>query len=208
MRKLYYYLIFSFTFLVLSCNNKESEPNPKTPTSLNKVIAEPVGANCSTGGSKIVTGLDSNYNGILDENEVTSTNYYCNADKQIRLPFPSENGYGTSTTEWYLIPEVSLRLIKFNKANFSNVDSITFTSNLRSNDGSTNCFVELLNLTDNTVISSSALKSNSPIYNLVESKNIFKELPNKEITLGVRMRSEQDGIYVQGHIFHLFLYRK
>lgn len=35
-------------------------------------------ANCENGGSKIETGLDENLNGLLDTNEISSSNYICN----------------------------------------------------------------------------------------------------------------------------------
>lgn len=40
--------------------------------------AEPGGINCSTGGIKVESGLDTNTNGLLDTSEVTSTRYVCN----------------------------------------------------------------------------------------------------------------------------------
>ncbi len=45
---------------------------------LAKVTAEPNGANCANGGSKIQAGADTNGNGVLDASEVTSTSYICN----------------------------------------------------------------------------------------------------------------------------------
>ncbi len=47
-------------------------------TSLAVTVAEPAGANCVYGGSKITSGLDSNSNGALDPSEVSSTSYACN----------------------------------------------------------------------------------------------------------------------------------
>jgi hypothetical protein len=48
--------------------------------SLAKTTAEPVGANCTTGGVKIEYGLDANSNGTLDIAEVNAalTKYVCN----------------------------------------------------------------------------------------------------------------------------------
>ena len=43
-----------------------------------RMIAEPVGPNCSAGGSRIASGADTNGNGALDSAEVTSTSYLCN----------------------------------------------------------------------------------------------------------------------------------
>ena len=49
-------------------------------TALIKTTAEPAGANCATGGTKVETGLDANNNGVLDAGEVnvSQTTYVCN----------------------------------------------------------------------------------------------------------------------------------
>jgi len=46
--------------------------------SLTTVIKEPAGLSCDNGGIKINSGLDLNRNGVLEENEITSTAYVCN----------------------------------------------------------------------------------------------------------------------------------
>ena len=43
-----------------------------------KTTAETAGANCTTGGIKVESGLDSDGNGTLDAGEITSTRYVCN----------------------------------------------------------------------------------------------------------------------------------
>jgi len=48
-------------------------------TALLSVTIEPPGANCATGGKKIISGLDTNGNGILDSDEITSSSYICNS---------------------------------------------------------------------------------------------------------------------------------
>ena len=46
--------------------------------SLVAITNEAAGANCTSGGKKIESGLDSNASGVLDPAEVTSTSYVCN----------------------------------------------------------------------------------------------------------------------------------
>lgn len=46
--------------------------------SLVSLIVEPAGANCTTGGYKLNSGLDLNNDNILDPAEVTSSKYICN----------------------------------------------------------------------------------------------------------------------------------
>lgn len=47
-------------------------------SSLTAIVAEAAGANCTYGGTKTTSGLDSNRNDVLDAGEVTSTQYVCN----------------------------------------------------------------------------------------------------------------------------------
>ena len=45
---------------------------------LTALAAEPAGASCTTGGTRITAGLDTNLNALLDSSEVTYTGYACN----------------------------------------------------------------------------------------------------------------------------------
>lgn len=45
---------------------------------VSRTSTEPAGSNCTSGGVKIELGLDSNSNNILDDSEVTNTDYICN----------------------------------------------------------------------------------------------------------------------------------
>jgi photosystem II stability/assembly factor-like uncharacterized protein len=47
-------------------------------STLMRVVPELAGVNCTTGGSKVTSGVDANSNGVLDAPEVTSTAYICN----------------------------------------------------------------------------------------------------------------------------------
>ena len=42
------------------------------------VLAEPVGSNCSVGGQLIKAGNDVNANGILEDEEITTSEFICN----------------------------------------------------------------------------------------------------------------------------------
>jgi len=44
---------------------------------------EEPGANCSTGGTRVISGLDLNGNGQLDDDEVTQAQYVCNAPNHV-----------------------------------------------------------------------------------------------------------------------------
>ena len=44
---------------------------------------EPVGASCKTGGVAVRTGEDTNHDGLLDPEEVTSTSFVCARPSQL-----------------------------------------------------------------------------------------------------------------------------
>ncbi|HLM60358.1 MAG TPA: hypothetical protein VK308_06125 [Pyrinomonadaceae bacterium] len=61
---------------------RAQQPSPGTDglNALIKMTAEPAGANCGAGGTKVETGLDANRNGALDAGEINAsqTRYVCN----------------------------------------------------------------------------------------------------------------------------------
>ncbi len=76
-----------------------SAPAAPVYSGLVNTAQEPAGANCQYGGISIMTGMDTNSNGILDASEVTSTEYICsskNSGTELLSAY-SENGriYGT-----------------------------------------------------------------------------------------------------------------
>ena len=128
-------------------------------------------------------------------------------DKQLRLDFnivdtvQSQDTLGTVLWQQFGI-------VKFNKTYYVNVDSIIFLAFLRSSDTSAVCKLELFNVTDNVGIDTSLIQSKDTTYKLVESKNIFKELPSTEITLAVKISSSKQGTPVEALQPAVYLYRK
>jgi hypothetical protein len=182
-------------------------------SSLTTITSEPSGINCKAGGFKIQIGLDVNGNLILDQNEIQSTKYLCTPessgqnDKLVRLEI-GESNVGTNSTEWYLIEYKTFHLIKFNKLDYSNVDSITFVPSMYTISDLNKVYVELYNLTDNVSINNTQLESNVNDWIFKESKNIYKDLPNKETILGIRLKSENENYVVSTGIrSYLFIYK-
>jgi hypothetical protein len=60
------------------CNGSPGLNGTNGLSSLNATASEPPGLNCVTGGTNLTTGVDTNSNGVLDSNEITSTTYICN----------------------------------------------------------------------------------------------------------------------------------
>ncbi len=57
----------------------QGDAGPPGATSLVRVTNEPPGAHCASGGIRVDAGVDTNANGVLDANEITSTGYVCGA---------------------------------------------------------------------------------------------------------------------------------
>jgi hypothetical protein len=127
-------------------------------------------------------------------------------DYQIRLEFGGD--LSNSTTEWRISEYETWYLTKFNKNYYANVDSIIFSCSMNTSNDSTKCIAELYNITDSVSIQNTLLESNVTQYVFVDSENIFDSLPDKEITLAIRIKSEHNGVRVNtGKRSYLFLYR-
>lgn len=128
-------------------------------------------------------------------------------DKQIifhfDFPYASQNLEGFP----YLV------LAKFDKRNFVGVDSIILVANPTVEDkGSpgTFCLMDVYNLTDDVPIANSLISSNRPQDSLnnstkfygantyLQSGNFYSSLPNKEINLGIRIRTSTKGVTAHG----------
>jgi hypothetical protein len=182
--------------------------------SLIDMIPEPQGNNCSNGGFKILTGLDINYNGILDNDEIQKTDYLCNVDSLynnhdnlLRLVV-GRHGVSAYSTDWVISEYPTYNLPDFYKGDYNNVDSIIFVPSMHTNDPSTKCIVELFNITDGLTIENSLVESNMSGYNFHYSMDIYDFLPAKRIDLGVRIKSEHDDIGVTtGIVSYLYIYK-
>ncbi|CAM1373209.1 conserved exported hypothetical protein [Tenacibaculum litopenaei] len=184
-----------------ACSGNDGADGAPGVSSLTKLTDEAAGSNCNYGGVKIETGLDSNTNHTLDPNEVQSTTYVCNGynsdfqDENRIVLFSSGSGAsGTSLEEGRVFGEI----LKFDKRHWKNATSISYVAWAYSEKSSNTCYVELVNMTDDKVIAKSTLKTNSTRYpgTLLISPELIAELPEKEITLGLRMRTQNNGTTV------------
>ncbi len=60
------------------CNGTDASNVASALNMLASIASEAAGANCAYGGNKVITGVDSNANGVLDADEVSATSYICN----------------------------------------------------------------------------------------------------------------------------------
>lgn len=64
--------------LILFLISCDTNPVVTVPNSLTKITIEPSSENCQSGAVKFEIGTDFNENGILDTDEIQSSNYICN----------------------------------------------------------------------------------------------------------------------------------
>ncbi|MCE4564559.1 LamG domain-containing protein [Maribellus sp. CM-23] len=76
------YFIFSILILMIISVGCEIE-GPEGKKSLLDFVSEPAGNNCSSGGYKVLSGIDLNNNNILDHNEIEVIKYICNGENGI-----------------------------------------------------------------------------------------------------------------------------
>lgn len=70
------------------CNGATGAPGAKSLVALSP---EPAGENCPAGGQKVQTGVDANWNGTLDAEEVRNSAYLCSGANRL---------YATSNAQW------------------------------------------------------------------------------------------------------------
>jgi hypothetical protein len=182
-------------------------------SSLLNLIPEPPGANCSSGGIKVASGLDANRDNILEDNEIQNIKYVCNgstgnSDKQVILYFPANGiAYETSSAAGQID---SLEVINnFDISNYTNADSITFSSYLQTTDPNVSDTLDLYDLTNNTVINNSTLTSDSTSLDWkTTSVNFLNDLPHAPIKLGIRQKSGQEGTVVRYYLPMLTIFKQ
>jgi len=119
-------------------------------------------------------------------------------DKQVRLELSAVFDFGTSDTTWYIPYYETYQLVKFNKRNYNydRVKSIIFSPSMHTSDKNVSCIIELYNVTDSVPIAGSRVVSNDPSWHFYESPDIKDALPDKEITLSIRVKSQKQGTFV------------
>ncbi|KAB2877436.1 hypothetical protein F9K33_16400 [bacterium] len=110
---------------------------------------------------------------------------------------------GLNTTDSVIIGD----LIKFDIRNYTGVDSVIFVAFGLSGNVASSCIIELYNLTDSSTVQNSTLSTTSNSYVLLQSGNLFGHLPEKEITLGIKLKPSIPGQFAGVGKNFLFLYR-
>ena len=179
-------------------------------SSLLNLTTEPPGPNCAAGGVKVVSGVDANRNGALEDNEIQNVKYVCNAssDKQVIIYFPANGvAYSTSSAIGYVD---SVEIIRdFNILNYANADSINFSAYLQTTDANVTCTLDLFDSTNKVIITNTTLTSNSTNGELKTTPiNFLNNLPQAPIKLGIQIRSGQEGTEVRYYLPMITIYRQ
>jgi hypothetical protein len=182
-------------------------------SSLLNLTPEPPGANCEFGGTKVASGIDANRDNVLEDNEIQNVKYVCNgsngsSDKQVILYFPANGiAYETSSAAGQID---SLEVINnFDISNYTNADSITFSSYLQTTDPNVSDTLDLYDLTNNKVINNSTLTSDSTGLDWKTTTLNFKnDIPPGPIKLGIRQKSGQEGTIVRYYLPMLTIYKQ
>jgi ligand-binding sensor domain-containing protein len=72
MKKINFLICLILSLSISSCEEPEED------VLLTEYFIETAGENCSDGGYKIISGLDLDYNSLLEESEIQETEYICN----------------------------------------------------------------------------------------------------------------------------------
>ena len=88
-------LVVAFAGCVNSPATESTLANPQS--SLVRVDPEPAGTNCTAGGVAIQTGVDANDDGMLEDAEITSTQYVCNGSTAVRCDATGTTHMGSVT---------------------------------------------------------------------------------------------------------------
>ncbi len=177
--------------------------------SLVNVNEEPIGENCENGGIRIDSGVDDNNNAILDDEEIDVTTYVCNGingiiNEEVRIRLG--NGIGSIANTTSSTPVIAGGT-NFDIRDFQNVDTIFFESDPWVGNSSNFARVELYNQSDNAVIPNTLIRTNNLSENreVIQSPDIFNEIPGVEINLRIRLSSEIDGEFAASGISYLVL---
>ena len=175
---------------------------------------ELAGENCEVGGIKINYGKDENRNDILECYEIEHSDFICNnqdgnieLDNLTRIELGSPN-VTACNTDWTMSKYETFHYPDFNKKDYSGVSSILFVPSIVNHESKNRVTVELYNVTDGISILNSKVNHRGT-YAFKYSENIYKDLPDYPITLGIRIKnSKPDACGGLGARSYLYILRE
>ncbi|AXT56119.1 hypothetical protein SAMN04487910_3350 [Aquimarina amphilecti] len=187
--------LFISVLILSGCEPEDGENGVSGLNSLTVFSKEDSGSNCQYGGIKIELGLDVNSNFVLETNEIETTKFVCGGiddpiSKETRIILHNNNGGASGTSGNYI--NTYPAIIKFDKRNWSKLRSVVYTASIKSDNSNNSAIVELYDATNFRTISNSVLATRNTEYENVISNNLVESLPEEEINIYLRLRSENN----------------
>ncbi len=157
----------------------------------------PISEEYLSGGIQIESGIDVNGNGKLEDFEIKcikSIYYGINGQsiEEIRLVLISVGTGALSFSNG-----ISAEAINFDKRNWSNASAVFYTAKISTSDTLIKAFVELYDRYEREIITNSTLSTKNTEYVNLSSENILHELPEKEVLLSLKLRSDNNEAIVK-----------
>ncbi|CAA9320925.1 MAG: hypothetical protein AVDCRST_MAG68-1859 [uncultured Gemmatimonadetes bacterium] len=99
-------------------------------------------------------------------------------------------------------------IVKFDRRDYPGVDSIVFMPSLHTAAAPANAFADVYNHTQMAVVVGSEVQTNSTSPVWLESRNLYAALPDGQVTLGIRLRTDTQGTASLVTAAYLILYRR
>jgi len=180
--------------------------------SLTKITNEDPGINCENGGLKIDSGIDSNGDGTLDDDEITATAYVCNGvDGNNSLTKITNEAAGANCGNGGLKIDTGVDNNTNGVLDDDEIRATAYTCMYSSRNRAFPAIAELYDQTNDVVIENSTVSTISLTATHIESGNIYDDLPEAEIDLSIQIRSDNPDTDATGTVLtgksYLMLYR-
>ncbi len=114
----------------------------------------------------------------------------------------SQNNYLTLSHVSETDPDPS-GLSKFNKTLYPSIDSIVFSGQVHVRTAAAYGVAELVNVWENQILATVPFDASRTGYISIEPVEVTDRLPARQITLAVRIRTDQGYVYLAGSQFYL-----
>ncbi len=148
--------------------------------SLISFVTEGAGSNCTSGGYKVMSGVDTNGNNVLDDSEVQSTKYICNGDEgRVSLVSVVAEAAGANCASGGFKVTTGLDVNRNNVLDASEVQNTQYICNAAGGTG-TNGYNSLVDVVPEPIGTNCAGGGNRINYGMDMNRN--NVLDNSEIT--------------------------
>ena len=178
--------------LLFSCQANDGIDGANGKNSQTVISKEIAGPHCPYGGVKITAGVDQNIDNQLSEDEISDVKYVCDGiddpiSKTTRILIHNDNGgaTGASSTTGNQYPAI----VKFDKRNWSNLTSIKYSTNIRTEDASVEAITYLYAGYTWRKVPGSEIKTTSTTYKNLLSDELIDAFPNGEFMLGLGLKA-------------------